>query len=88
MGRNVFTYIDDIVVASIKKDDHLSDLAKTLANMREARLCLNPKNAFLVSAKARYLAISYHIEESKPTPAKFRLSWTWHHHNQQKTYND
>jgi hypothetical protein len=36
MGHNVSTYVDDIVVASIKKDDHLSDLAKTFANMREA----------------------------------------------------
>jgi len=88
MGCNIFTYVDDIVIASKNKDDHLSHLAETFANMREAQLWLNPENAFLVSAKVRYLAISYRTEESKPTPSKFRLSWTWHHHNQQKTYND
>jgi hypothetical protein len=38
MGCNVFTYVDDIVVASKNKDDHLSDLAETFANMCEARL--------------------------------------------------
>jgi hypothetical protein len=27
VGRNVFTYVDDIVVASKSKEDHLSDLA-------------------------------------------------------------
>jgi hypothetical protein len=43
MGRNVFTYVDDKVVASKNKDDHLSDLTETFANMREARLWLNPK---------------------------------------------
>jgi hypothetical protein len=43
MGRNVFTYVDDIVVASKIKDDHFSDLAETFANMREARLRLNPE---------------------------------------------
>ena len=42
MGRNIFTYVDDIVVASKNKDDHLSDLVETFANMREARLRLNP----------------------------------------------
>jgi hypothetical protein len=43
MGRNVFTYVDDIVVASKIKEDHLSDLAETFTNMHEARLRLNPK---------------------------------------------
>jgi hypothetical protein len=36
MGRNIFTYVDDIVVASKSKEDHLSDLAKTFASMHEA----------------------------------------------------
>jgi hypothetical protein len=42
MGRNIFTYVDDIVVSSKNKEDHLSDLVETFANMREARLHLNP----------------------------------------------
>jgi hypothetical protein len=41
MGHNVFTYVDDIIVASKSKEDHFSDLAKTFANMHEARLQLN-----------------------------------------------
>jgi hypothetical protein len=43
MGRNVFTYVYDIVVASKNKEDHLSNLAETLAKMHEARLRLNPE---------------------------------------------
>jgi hypothetical protein len=43
VGRNIFTYVDDIVVASKNKEDHLADLAETFANMREARLRLNPE---------------------------------------------
>jgi hypothetical protein len=42
VGRNIVTYVDDIVVASKSKEDHLSDLVETFANMREARLQLNP----------------------------------------------
>jgi hypothetical protein len=41
MGHNIFTYVDDIVVASKSKEDHLSDLAETFASMREERLRLN-----------------------------------------------
>jgi hypothetical protein len=40
MGRNVFTYVDDIVIASKSREDRLSDLAETFANMCEARLQL------------------------------------------------
>jgi hypothetical protein len=43
VGRNIFTYVDDIVVASKNKEDHLADLAETFANMRDARLRLNPE---------------------------------------------
>jgi hypothetical protein len=40
--QNIFTYVDDIVVASKNKEDHLADLAETFANMRDAQLRLNP----------------------------------------------
>jgi hypothetical protein len=43
VGRNIFTYVDDIVVASKNKEDHLADLAETFANMRDSRLRLNPE---------------------------------------------
>jgi hypothetical protein len=43
VDRNIFMYVDDIIVASKNKEDHLADLAKTFANMRDARLRLNPK---------------------------------------------
>jgi hypothetical protein len=43
MGRNIFTYVDDIVVASNNKEDHISDLAETFTNIREARPRLNPE---------------------------------------------
>jgi hypothetical protein len=36
VGRNIFTYVDDIVVASKNKEDHLSNLAETFTNMRDA----------------------------------------------------
>jgi hypothetical protein len=43
VGRNVLSYIDDIVVASKKKASHISDLTETFTNMCEARLKPNPE---------------------------------------------
>jgi hypothetical protein len=43
MEINVFTYIDDIVVASRKKENQIHDLAETFANLRGAQLKLNPE---------------------------------------------
>jgi hypothetical protein len=34
VGRNVLSYIDDIVIASRKKDTYISNLAETFVNMR------------------------------------------------------
>jgi sulfur relay (sulfurtransferase) complex TusBCD TusD component (DsrE family) len=46
MQRNIFAYIDDIVVASKKKTTQIDDLAETFANIHEAQLKLNPKNVY------------------------------------------
>jgi hypothetical protein len=43
VGKNVLSYVDDIVVVSKKKEDCLSDLVETFTNMREAKLKLNPE---------------------------------------------
>jgi hypothetical protein len=36
VGQNIFTYVDDIVIASKNKEDHLAGLAETFTNMRDA----------------------------------------------------
>jgi hypothetical protein len=41
--RNVLSYVDDIIVASKKKESYISDLSETFTNMREANLKLNPE---------------------------------------------
>jgi hypothetical protein len=43
VGKNMFSYVDDIVMASNKKTSYISDLAETFANMHKARLKLNPE---------------------------------------------
>jgi hypothetical protein len=34
IGRNVLTYVDDIIVKSTKQENHVVDLQETFANFR------------------------------------------------------
>jgi hypothetical protein len=38
VGKNVLSYVDNIVIASKKRENYISNLTETFANMREARL--------------------------------------------------
>jgi hypothetical protein len=55
VGRNVLSYVDDIVMASRKKETYISYLAETFANMREARLKLNPEKCIFWITKGKVL---------------------------------
>jgi hypothetical protein len=69
VGRNIFTYVDDIVVASKNKEDHLADLAETFANMREARLRLYPEKCVFEVRQGKILGylVSHRGIEANPT---------------------
>jgi hypothetical protein len=41
VARNVLSYVDDIIIASKKKESYISDLTETFSNMHEANLKLN-----------------------------------------------
>ena len=43
LKKNILAYADDIVVISAARQDHISDLAETFANLRKANLSLNPE---------------------------------------------
>jgi hypothetical protein len=69
VGHNIFTYINNIVVASKSKEDHLADLAETFANMRDARLQLNPKKCVFGVRQGKILGdlVSHRGIEANPT---------------------
>jgi hypothetical protein len=47
IGRNMLTYVDDIIVKSTKQENHIADLQETFANFRQAGLKLNPEKCVL-----------------------------------------
>jgi hypothetical protein len=76
VGHNIFTYVDDIVVASKNKEDHLADLAETFANMREHDFGSTPRSVSLEFTRGRYLITLYRTEGSRPTQPRSKRSST------------
>jgi hypothetical protein len=69
VGRNIFMYVDDIIVASKNKEDHLADLTETFANMRDARLRLKPEKCVFGVRQGKILGylVSHRGIEANPT---------------------
>jgi hypothetical protein len=55
LRRNILAYVDDIVVKSFQRRDHISDLAETFANLRAANLKLNSEKCVFRIHKGKVL---------------------------------
>jgi ribonuclease HI len=72
VGRNIFTYVDDIVVASKNKEDQMADLAETFANMRDARLRLNLEKCVFGVRQGKILGYLVSHRGIKANPTKIQ----------------
>jgi hypothetical protein len=72
VGRNVLSYIVDIVVVSKKKENYIVDLAETFVNMREAKLKLNPEKCIFRITKGKVLACLVSTKGIEANPDKIR----------------
>lgn len=64
-GRNVETYIDDIVVKSEKVGEHVKDLEEVFSMLRKFRVKLNAKKCvfgIVVGKFLRFMALQRGIE--------------------------
>jgi hypothetical protein len=56
IGRNVLTYVDDIIVKRTKQENHIADLQETFANFRQAGLKLNPEKCVFWVKKGKFFS--------------------------------
>jgi hypothetical protein len=70
--RNILAYVDDIVVKSVQRKDHISDLAETFANMRAANLKLNPEKCVFGIHKGKVLGCLVSTKGIEANPDKIR----------------
>jgi hypothetical protein len=67
---NVFTYIDDIVVANKKKSTQTDDLAETFTNMHGAQLKLNPEKCMFGMQRGKVLGCLVFMKGIAANPDK------------------
>ncbi|GKV02708.1 hypothetical protein SLEP1_g15104 [Rubroshorea leprosula] len=62
IGRNLEVYVDDIVVKSLKVDNHLTDLEETFNNLKQNRMRLNPAKCIFGVESGKFLGETpYHL---------------------------
>jgi hypothetical protein len=70
IGRNVLTYIDDIIVKSMKQENHIANLQETFANFRQAGLKLNPEKCVFRVKKGKFLGCLVSTKGIEANPSK------------------
>jgi hypothetical protein len=72
LQRNILAYVDAIVVKSIQRRDHISDLAETFANLRAANLRLNPEKCVFGIHKGKVLGCLVSTKGMEANPNKIK----------------
>jgi hypothetical protein len=70
IGRNVLTYVDDIIAKSTKQEHHVADLQETFANFRRAGLKLNPEKCVFGVKKGKFLGCLVSTKGIEANPSK------------------
>jgi hypothetical protein len=72
LWRNVLAYVDDIIVKSVQRKDHISDLTETFANLRAANLRLNPRKCVFHIHKGKVLGYLVSTKGIEANPDKIK----------------
>jgi hypothetical protein len=70
----VLSYVDSIVVASKKKVSYISSLMETFANMREAKLKLNPNKCIFGVTRGKILGCLVSTKDIEASPDKIKAT--------------
>jgi hypothetical protein len=84
IGRNVLTYVDDIIVKSTKQENHIADLQETFVNFRKAGLKLNPKKCVFGVKKGKFLGCLVSTKGIEASPNKIEAILWMEHRSQEK----
>jgi hypothetical protein len=70
IGKNVLTYVDDIIVKSMKQENYIADLLETTANFIRTVLKLNPEKCVFGVKKGKFLGCLVSTKGIEANPRK------------------
>jgi hypothetical protein len=74
IGKNVLTYVDDIIVKSTKQENHIADLQETFANFRRVGLKLNPEKCVFNVKKGKFLGCLVSTKDIEANPSNIEAT--------------
>ena len=77
--KTISAYMDDIIVQSKLKQDHIKDLRRAFSYLRNAGLKLNPKKCISSVSKGKLLGYLVSIRGNEANLGKSTQSSTWNH---------
>ena len=77
IGRICLAYLDDVIVFSKRRTEHVNDLRAVLDRIREAGLKLQPAKCKLFCEQVLYLGHVISAAGVSPDPAKLRVFAEW-----------
>ncbi|GKV18278.1 hypothetical protein SLEP1_g28683 [Rubroshorea leprosula] len=72
IGRNLEVYVDDIVVKSLKAENHLADLDETFNNLKKNKMRLNPAKCIFGVGSGKFLGFMVSRRGIEVNPEKIR----------------
>ena len=72
VGRNLEAYIDDIIVKSKERSDHLADLRETFESLRQYNMKLNPKKCVFGVEAGKFLGFLIDQRGVEANPDKIK----------------
>ena len=72
LGRNVQVFVDDMLVKSVRENDHLSDLQETFNTLRSYNMKLNPSKCMFGVTARKFLGFMVSQRGIEVNPEKVR----------------
>jgi hypothetical protein len=72
LDRNIYVYVDDVVIRSKTREDHISDLRETFANLRKHGLKLNPEKYVFGVRRGKLLGCMITERGTEANPVKIK----------------
>ena len=72
IGRNVQVYVDDMLVKSLRENDHLNDLQETFDTLRSYNMKLNPSKCVFGVIAGKFLGFMVSQKGIEVNPEKVR----------------
>ena len=72
LGRNVQVYVDNMLVKSVRENDHLNDLQETFNTLRSYNMKLNPSKCMFGVTAGKFLGFMVSQRSIEVNPEKVR----------------